>query len=285
MSSDDMITSALRRSLKLGGLVGRVGTSVLGSRLLEIGRGDEARRKQRADNLVRNAQRIVDSLGRLKGAAMKVGQMLSLQDGLLPAEVAEVLRTLQQQAPQVPPEVMHYEVEGALGSFDAVFEWMAEDAFAAASIGQVHRARLLDGTDVAVKIQYPLIDEIVRADLANLKVLVGALFALVSDVDFEPFWNEIRDRLSEELDYTIEAASMRRMAALYKDVPEVVIPGVVGRASRRTVLRGVPAGAQGSLRWGPARVSLPRSVRAPLLARRPQPRQLRLSRGRGRDRV
>ncbi len=241
-----MITSALRRSLKLGGLVGRVGTSMVGSRLLEIGRADEAKRKQRADNMVKNAQRIVESLGQLKGAAMKVGQMMSLQEGLLPPEFAQVLRTLQKEAPRVPPEVMRFEVEGALGDFDAVFEWMEEDAFAAASIGQVHRARLVDGRDVAVKIQYPLIDQIVTADLKNLRVLVSALFGLFSDVDFEPFWLEIRDRLVEELDYGIEADSMRRMAGLNAAVPEIVIPKVVARASTRTVLTmeyvgGIPA--------------------------------------------
>ena len=85
---------------------------------------------------------------------------------------------------------MRYEVEGALGSFDDIFESMEAEAFAAASIGQVHRARLRDGRDVAVKIQYPLIDQIVAADLKNLKVLVGALWGLFSEINFEPFWRK-----------------------------------------------------------------------------------------------
>lgn len=236
MAEKPPITSALRRSIKLGALVGRVGTSVAGHRLLEIGRADEVRRKQRADTLVRNARRVVASLGELKGAAMKVGQMLSLQDSLLPPEVAEILSSLQKHAPPVPPEVMRWEVEGALGSFDEIFESMEEEAFAAASIGQVHRARLRDGRDVAVKVQYPLIDRIVTADLTNLKVLVGALWGLFSSTDFEPFWCEIRDRLIEELDYTVEARTMERMAALHADVPEIVIPRVVPEASCRNVL-------------------------------------------------
>ncbi|MCD4750366.1 MAG: hypothetical protein K8R59_13425, partial [Thermoanaerobaculales bacterium] len=231
-----LTTSSLLRSLKMGSLVGRVGSSVVGSRLLEIGRADEAQRRRRADNLVRNAQRVVESLGELKGAAMKVGQMLSLQEAMLPPEVVEVLSLLQKQAPPIPPEIMRYEIEGALGSFDEFFESMEEQAFAAASIGQVHRARLKDGRDVAVKIQYPLIDQIVKADLKNLRVLVGALFGLFSDVDFEPFWEEIRDRLLEELDYTVEAEHMRRMAELYDDVPEIVIPGVITEATRKNVL-------------------------------------------------
>lgn len=216
--------------------MGKVGTSVLGHRLLEVGRTDEARQRQRADTLVKNAHRVVRSLGELKGAAMKVGQMLSLQESMLPPEVVEILATLQQEAPKVPAEVMRFEIEGGLGSFDRFFTSMDEDAFASASIGQVHRAVLRDGRDVAVKVQYPLIDRIVTADLKNLKVLVGALWGLFSDADFEPLWEEIRDRLVEELDYTIEARSMERMRALWSDEPGIIIPRVVPEASSKNVL-------------------------------------------------
>ncbi len=236
MSRKQPPISALRRSLKLGALVGRVGTSVAGHRLLEIGRSDEVRRKQRADTLVANARRVVESLGELKGAAMKVGQMLSLQEGVLPKEVSGILSELQARAPSVPPEIMRWEAEGALTNFDEIFESFDEEAHAAASIGQVHRARLHDGRQVAVKIQYPLIDEIVRADLTSLKVFFGALWGLFSDVEFEPFWGEIRDRLVEELDYDHEAGNMRRMAELWADTPEIIIPRVIPEASASNVL-------------------------------------------------
>lgn len=232
----DLVTSAFLRSVKLGGLVGRVGASLVGNRLLEVGRSEEHQRSHRTDSLVRNAARVVETLGELKGAAMKVGQMLSLHEGLLPPEVSAVLRTLQKEAPRVPPEVMRDEVEGALGRFDELFAWMEPEGFAAASIGQVHRAVLRDGRKVAVKIQYPLIEQIVRADLGNLRRLFGALFALISDVEFEPIWEEVRDRLVEELDYTVEAESMRRMTRLHADLPEIVIPRVVDEASAKTVL-------------------------------------------------
>jgi predicted unusual protein kinase regulating ubiquinone biosynthesis (AarF/ABC1/UbiB family) len=172
----------------------------------------------------------------MKGAAMKVGQMLSLHEGMLPPEVAEVLRSLQKEAPRVPAEVMEYEVRGSLEDFDEIFEELDFEAFAAASIGQVHRGRLRDGREVAVKIQYPLIDEIVRADLKNLKALLRALLGLITDIDFEPIWSELRDRLLEELDYTHEAANIRRMAELHADVPEIVIPAVVDEATTRNVL-------------------------------------------------
>lgn len=239
-------SSALGRSLRLGSLVGRVGTSLLGRRLANIGRADEERRRREADNLVRNAHRVVATLGEMKGAAMKVGQMLSLHTELMPPEAAEVLESLQKRAPRVPAEVMRLEVEGALGDLDTVFEHLEEEAFAAASIGQVHRGRLRDGRDVAVKIQYPLIDEIVKADLANLKRLAGSLVAMVSQVDFEPIWVEVRDRLVEELDYTIEAGNMRELADRYRDLDGVVIPEVVTDATTANVLTMVYEGGMGA---------------------------------------
>jgi predicted unusual protein kinase regulating ubiquinone biosynthesis (AarF/ABC1/UbiB family) len=236
MADDEMITSAVRRVVKLGGLAGRVGASVVGNQVLDLARSDPARQVRKTENLVRNAIRIVETLGEMKGAAMKIGQMLSLHEGLLPPEVAEVLRGLQQEATAVPAEVMEYEIRGSLENFDEIFENLDFEAFAAASIGQVHLGRLRDGREVAVKIQYPLIDEIVKADLKNLKTLMRALLGLITEIDFEPIWSELRDRLLEELDYTHEAANIRRMAELHADVPEIVIPQVVNEATTRNVL-------------------------------------------------
>ncbi len=236
MADNDMISSALRRFVKLGGLAGRVGVSVVGSQVLDVARSGPSKQIKKTENLVRNATRIVETLGEMKGAAMKVGQMLSLHDGMLPPEVAEVLRGLQKEAPSVPAEVMEFEIRGALENFDELFESLDFEAFAAASIGQVHRGRLRDGRDVAVKIQYPLIDEIVRADLKNLKILVRCLLAMISDIEFDPIWRELRDRLLEELDYTHEAANINRMQELHADVPEIVIPNVVAEGTTRTVL-------------------------------------------------
>ncbi|MEJ2190414.1 MAG: AarF/UbiB family protein [Acidobacteriota bacterium] len=157
MTDDELITSALRRFAKLGGLVGRVGVSVLTDQALGLARSAERREDRQRENLVRNAARIVETLGELKGAAMKVGQMLSLQDGLLPREVAEILRALQKETRPVPPEVIELEIRSALDDFDEIFESLELEAFAAASIGQVHRGLLRVGREVAVKIKYPLI--------------------------------------------------------------------------------------------------------------------------------
>lgn len=236
MGDERMITSAARRFLRLGGLAGRVGVSMATNQALDLVRTGPTRKIRQTENLVRNAVRIVETLGELKGAAMKVGQMLSLHEGLLPPEVAEVLRSLQKAAPPVPEEVIELEVRGALPDFDGLFADFELTAFAAASIGQVHRARLRDGREVAVKVQYPLIDEIVMADLKNLKTVMKRLVALVTDADFEPIWGELRSVLLAELDYLNEAENIRRMAALWADTPEIVIPRVIDEATARTVL-------------------------------------------------
>jgi predicted unusual protein kinase regulating ubiquinone biosynthesis (AarF/ABC1/UbiB family) len=236
VSDGEMITSAARRFLKLGGLAGRVGVSVVGNQALDFVRSGPEKNIRRTENLVKNALRIVETLGELKGAAMKVGQMLSLHEGLLPPEVAEILRGLQKEAPRVPAEVMEFEVRGSLPEFDRLFETFDFEAFAAASIGQVHRGRLRDGREVAVKVQYPLIDEIVKADLKNLKTIFKSLFALFSDADVEPLWGELRDGLMAEIDYLHEAENIRRMTELHRNVPEIVIPQVVDEATARNVL-------------------------------------------------
>lgn len=236
MSGERPESSAARRLLRIGGLVGRVGASIAGERLLGLARPAEARTARRQETLVANAVRIVETLGELKGAAMKLGQMLSLHDPVLPPEVAAVLRTLQKQARPMPFEVVGFELDAALPRWRELFADLEPAAFAAASIGQVHRGTLADGRRVAVKIQYPLIDRIIEADLGNLRLLMQSLFALVSEADFEPIWAELSERLREELDYEHEADNLRRMAALHAEVPEIVIPRVVDEASSRRVL-------------------------------------------------
>lgn len=237
MTARKPTSSALGRFVKLGGLAGRVGASVVGNQVLDLARSGPTRQLKKTETLVRNATRVAETLGELKGAAMKVGQMLSLHESMLPPEVAEVLSLLQQKAPSVPSEVMRYEVEGALHApVSELFADFEEEAYASASIGQVHRATLKDGRPVAVKIQYPAIDRIVTADLKNLKRLFKSLFGIFFEADFEPIWTEVRDRLLEELDYEHEAENMRQMAELYAGVPEIIIPRVVDELSTKNVL-------------------------------------------------
>jgi predicted unusual protein kinase regulating ubiquinone biosynthesis (AarF/ABC1/UbiB family) len=236
VSRKGLVTSAFGLFVKVGGLVGRVGVSMVGEQAVGLLRDGPTARLKKAENAVRNAARIVDTLGEMKGAAMKVGQMLSLHEGLLPPEVAAVLGALQKQAPSVAFDVMEDALRRELDDFDALFESIDPEAFAAASIGQVHRGVLRDGREVAVKIQYPDIERMVRADLKNLKALLGNLVGLFSDIDFEPVWEEVKERLFEELDYLQEADNIRRMAAMQADRPEILVPAVVQEASSRRVL-------------------------------------------------
>ena len=236
MSREDLITSAFGRFVKVSGLVGRVGVSVLSEQVVGLLREGPAKRLKKADNMVRNAVRIVETLGEMKGAAMKVGQMLSLHEGLLPPEVVAVLSVLQKEAPSVSFDVMERELRRELDDFDALFESIETEAFAAASIGQVHRGVLRDGREVAVKIQYPKAEQMVKADLKNLKALLGNLVRLFTDIDFEPIWEEVRERLFEELDYRKEADNIRRTAAIQQGSDEIIVPGVVQEATSRRVL-------------------------------------------------
>ena len=236
MSREDLITSAFGRFVRLGGLVGRVGISVLSEQAVGLLREGPARQLKKADNMVRNAARIAETLGQMKGAAMKAGQMLSLHEGLLPPEVSAVLSVLQKEAPSVPFDVMERELRRELDDYEALFESLEPEAFAAASIGQVHRGVLRDGREVAVKIQYPNADRMVKADLKNLKALLGNLVGLFTDIDFDPIWREVRERLLEELDYLKEADNIRRTAAMHADCAEIIVPDVVPEATSRRVL-------------------------------------------------
>jgi len=229
-------TSRLGRLFELGSLAARAGASTVVSRLSGVGRPAPAREALRSADLVRNAHRLVATLGDMKGAAMKVGQMLSLQEAFLPPEVAVVLRSLQGETPSLPLEMVEDQLAEELGDPLQIFASFEPEAFAAASIGQVHRAVLRDGRRVAVKIQYPDIDRIVEADLGNLRRVLKSVVALFTKVDFEPIWKELQARLREELDYLHEAERIRRMAELHAGVPEIVIPRVVEEASTSRIL-------------------------------------------------
>lgn len=232
----DLTASALGRMLRIGGVATRVGTSLATEQALGFMFSSPAARLRRTQNFVLNARRVTEALGELKGAAMKVGQMLSVHEGLLPPEVCEVLQGLQRDAPHVPFERMREVLEAELPGGLAQLAELEEVPLAAASIGQVYRARLVDGRDVAIKVQYPDIDRIVEADLKNLKKLFGALVAMVTDLDVEPIWVELRERLLEELDYRQEAENIARMRACYADDPNVLIPAVIPEASSQRVL-------------------------------------------------
>jgi len=236
VSNDDLITSAFRRATRLGGLVTRVGMSLVTEQTLGFLRSDPIQQARMLESQLKNAARVVEALGEMKGAAMKVGQMLSLHEGMMPPEIAVVLSALQKAAPNVSYRTMRRQIDAELPDADTIFSSLEREPLAAASIGQVYRGVLHDGRPVAVKVQYPEIGEVVRADLKNLKVLFGSLIAMFVKIDFDPLWEELSERLMEELDYRQEAAHMRAMAELHADIPEVIVPLVIDEASTGRVL-------------------------------------------------
>jgi predicted unusual protein kinase regulating ubiquinone biosynthesis (AarF/ABC1/UbiB family) len=210
------------------------------------GRG-EASAEQEDPAIVRAAEELLGTLGDLKGLALKVGQMLSYMDGALPAEAEpiyrRVLSKLQCEAPSLPWEAVQAVLEEALGDPAAHFAEIEPEPFAAASIGQVHRARLHDGTAVAVKVQYPGVEDAILADLKNIEGLKSmarpVLAALGAGSNVELAGNvleEIRARLLEELDYEHEARMQTRFREMFAENDDIIVPRVIPEASARRVL-------------------------------------------------
>ena len=195
-----------------------------------------------ANQQLKSAEALVKVLGGMRGAAMKVGQTLSAVDvGMVPEEVRprfqEILATLQQDAEPVSfkalSKVITDDLGGRLSDYFADFD---EEPLAAASIGQVHRATTRDGQDVAVKVQYPGITEAIQADLKNLRLALRLLDMIAPGINTGAIADEIRERISEELDYELEATNQRAMARAYRDHPFIVVPGVVTELCRERVI-------------------------------------------------
>lgn len=188
------------------------------------------------------ARELVEQLGQMRGAAMKIGQVLSTVDfaGIPEDQREEFKTTLASLRDDVPPlpfdavsELIEAELERPLEEAFASFE---ESAFAAASIGQVHRAVTHDGRAVAVKVQYPGIAEAVDTDLRNLNLLLPIVKRLAPGLDVRALAAELRERIGEELDYEIEAQNHRAVARAWRGHPFVHVPAVDTRLSSRRLL-------------------------------------------------
>ena len=187
---------------------------------------------------IRSADDVARQLGHMKGAGMKLGQMLSFVIAGLPPEAQQSLAQLQAQVPPMAPELAAEVVRQELGDDPhRLFARWEPMPVAAASIGQVHRARMADGRDVAVKVQYPGIDDAIGSDLADARRLGAMLSARVlPGVDVDGLADELVDRLADELDYRIEAANQQAFARRYRGHPFLSVPEVVAERSTRRVL-------------------------------------------------
>ena len=241
MDDESVRRGRLSRGVPLLALAARQGLGRVAGKLTR-------NERKKLDRFTREAERYVLVLGDMKGVAMKIGQMVSFIDaGGVPEQYRvayqQIVGALQANAPAMPFDTVRVVLERELERpTDRAFAWIDEHAMAAASIGQVHAARLHDGREVVIKVQYPGVDDAIRADLQNAE-LIGALAGLGAKVSpirmtAEPkvIAEEIIERISEELDYRIEATNQTTFRSHYEDHPYIRIPEVVHDLSTERVL-------------------------------------------------
>ncbi len=243
MARDSIPTSRVARTAKVGRLAAGQAIRQAGTRAANVTRDDEGKRVALERRHIEAAEQIVTALGTMKGAAMKIGQVLSFLDvGLVPPEYQEEfqkkLAKLRDAAPTVTFKDMKKVIESELGEpVKEVFDQFDEEPIAAASIGQVYRARLRDdGREVAVKVQYPGVAAAVRADMQNLGMILRLAKRIAPGMDPQAIGKEIRDRIEEELDYELEAQNQRTLARIFRGHPFIVVPDVVTSLSREKVM-------------------------------------------------
>ncbi len=242
MAKDKIPTSRVGRTAKIGGLAAGQALRQAGTRAANVGRNEEGRSAALERRHIEAAEQIVEALGSMKGAAMKVGQVLSFLDvGMVPEEYREEfqrkLAKLRDAAPTVTFNDMGKVIEAELGEpLKEAFAEFDKEPIAAASIGQVYRAQLHDGREVAVKVQYPGVAAAVRADMQNLGLILRLAKRIAPGMDPKAIGEEIRSRIGEELDYELEAQNQRALARIFRGHPFIVIPDVVTSLSHERMM-------------------------------------------------
>ena len=242
MARDRIPTSRVGRTARVGRLAAGQAVKQAGTRAANVARSREGRQSALERRQLEAAEQIVAALGTMKGAAMKVGQVMSFLDiGLVPEEYREEfqrkLGALRDAAPTVTFKDMRKVIEQELDApLDEEFEYFDEEPIAAASIGQVYRAGLHDGRSVAVKVQYPGVAQAVRADMQNLGLILRLAKRIAPGMDPNALGEEIRNRIEEELDYELEAQNQRALARLFRGHPFIVVPDVVTSLTREKVI-------------------------------------------------
>ena len=229
--------SRARRNARLAGLSSRLSLRWLWTRLrARVAHVD--RRQEILDAYhLHSAEQVLDVMGNMKGAVMKLGQMMSFVTADVPEQYRDLLKQLQSSAPPMDFALARGVIERELGApLRKLFRDVEPEPLAAASIGQVHRARLHSGEDVVVKVQYPGVDDAIRADLSNLGWLYAMVSMLHPGLDPKPLAEELQVRLGEELDYAREARSQQLFAELYDGHPYIRIPRVFPERSSARVL-------------------------------------------------
>jgi predicted unusual protein kinase regulating ubiquinone biosynthesis (AarF/ABC1/UbiB family) len=227
---NDLPRKAVTRTAKLATLpLGFAGRTALGFGRRIGGRPAEA---VAAEVQARTAEQMFKVLGELKGGAMKFGQAMSIFEAALPEEIAgpyrATLTKLQDAAPPLPAATVHQVLKDELGvQWRRKFREFDDRPAAAASIGQVHRATWKDGRQVAVKVQYPGAGDALLSDLVQVSRVARLSASWIPGIDMKPIMDELKARVTEELDYRLEARSQQQFAAAFRDDERFVIPEVV----------------------------------------------------------
>lgn len=241
-TSSGLTQGRAKRALQVGSLTTSVGSSYLWHALKRPFQSAGKKEQELLDLHLKNALRIVESSRELRGAFMKLVQMLSMRTDILPSEVIGILSVVQSSVPPMGYDLIREQIKNELGKYpEQVFKRFESEAFAAASLGQVHRAQLKSGEEVVVKVQYPGVDKTVAQDLQNMKALLQVFTLITRDVlrqkfDAGEIYQEMEERLYEELDYIHEAKNISLFQRLFADDEEILIPRVYPDVSSRRVL-------------------------------------------------
>lgn len=233
-------TTPGKRFMKLAGMSASIAGNFARNRLKgAMGTlTEEERLREREQLFTQVGEQIANTLGEMKGAVMKVGQIASQFKDVFPKEIADALAKLQKESPPMPFGVIERQIRTELGKEPSeIFAEIDSKPFAAASIGQVHRARTKDGQDVVIKVQYPGVDQCVESDLKHLRLALKLAGVLKVDKDMlDAVFGEIRRSLVDELDYVKEAENVREFAAFHASDPKIIVPRVFEEYTSTRVL-------------------------------------------------
>lgn len=228
-----------RRFMKLAGMTASIATKTVSNSIRNFNADEDKKNEARSKLFQDIGLQIADTLGEMKGAVMKVGQIASQYKDIFPPEVAKAIAKLQRQAPAMPFAEIKKQVEKELGKpLNQIFSHFEEQPFAAASIGQVHKATLPNGDQVVVKVQYPGVDEACESDLKQVRLALRLMGVLKVDKKLQDrLFKEIQDSLHEELNYEIEAQNLQVFRTFHQALDrQIIIPQVFPEFSSRRIL-------------------------------------------------
>ena len=228
-----------RRFMKLASMTASIATKTVSNSIKNFNADEEQKNASRTKLFQDIGIQIADTLGEMKGAVMKVGQIASQYKDIFPPEVARAISKLQRQAPAMPFAEIKAQVEKELGKpLQKIFKSFDEQPFAAASIGQVHKAILPNGQQVVVKVQYPGVDEACESDLKQVRLALRLMGVLKIDRKLQDqLFKEIQDSLDNELNYEIEAQNLEVARTFHQTLDnKIIIPQVYSDYSSRHIL-------------------------------------------------